>query len=310
MRSIVGGAALLAAVATPLAAQRDTAPTGDSARRPPVAACDSIVRAATVDSVPTIVSAYLVRTDGGVTSREYADLLLQEFAQRFRVPQPLRLQVLAPGPASLRALAPERRSATAPRELHLLGVYDFDASADGGAGRIRVRVTSLAPSFDSAVVATLDAIGRDHAMPLSPGAASSDTTPLRLSITSGAPEPGRARAIFRTMLPRVAAADAAAARDNPEPEYPVVERALGMDGYVLFQLVVSDEGRVEPGTVEILQATSGAFMHAAISMLDSLRFTPARVGPCPVPQVYRMPVRFVAKPATEIEPTPRTPPAR
>lgn len=296
MRRVFAGPLLVAALASPAAAQGMMRQAADSARRPSADACDSIVRRATVDSVSVVVSAYLMRTDGGVMPREFADLLLQDFAQRLRVPQPLHIQLLAPGPASLRALAPARRDPTAPRELRLQGVYDFTASGDGGADHIRVRLTSLASGFDSVVVATLDAMASEHGMPLASGGETPDSIPLRLTISSGPPEPGRPRALFRTLMPRVAAADAAEAPGNPAPAYPAVERALGMDGYVLMQLVVNDEGRVEPGTVEILQATSNPFMHSAVAMLDSLRFTPARVGGCPVPQVFQMPVRFVAQP--------------
>lgn len=296
MKRVVAGALIVAGFASPAAAQASLVQAGDSARRPSAAACDSIVRRATVDSIPAVVTAYLVRTDGGVMSRAFAELTLQEFGQRFRVPQPLRIQLLAPGPASLRALAPERRDSTAPRELRLQGVYDFTAVGDGGASGIRVRLTSLASGFDSAVVATLEAMSREHSIPLAAGGDSPDSIPLRLSITSGPAEAGWARALFRTMMPRIGVSDAEEGAANPAPAYPDVERALGMDGYVLLQLVVSDEGRVEPGTVEILQATSGPFMRAAIAMLDSLRFTPARVGACPVPQVYQLPLRFVAKP--------------
>ena len=93
---IVAVSALLSTIALPVMAQRAVAPVRDSA--PPAAACDSVLRAAAVDSLQTVVTAYLARTDGGLVPREYADLLLQDFGQRFRVPQPLRVPVLAPGP--------------------------------------------------------------------------------------------------------------------------------------------------------------------------------------------------------------------
>lgn len=289
---IVAVSALLSTIALPVMAQRAVAPVRDSA--PPAAACDSVLRAAAVDSLQTVVTAYLARTDGGLVPREYADLLLQDFGQRFRVPQPLRVPVLAPGPASLRALAPNRRSAVSPRELRITGMYELTAASDGSGAEVRVRLTSMSVSFDSAVVATLEAMARDHSMPMLPDVESDDSIPLRLSITSGPPEPGRARPLFRTTLPRYAATDAAEAPGNPKPAYPAVERALGMDGYVLLQLVVGGDGRVEPGTVEVLQATSAPFLRSAVPLLGKLRFTPARVGSCPVPQVMQLPLRFVA----------------
>lgn len=296
MRRALIAAALIAAATRRTAAQRSVAQAGDSVVPPSTAACDMALRHATVDSQSTVVSAYLVRTDGGVMPQSAADLLLQDFAQQFHVPQPLRVPLLAPGPASLAALSPDGRGASAPRELRIHGIYDFTAVGNGGARDIRVRLTTLAPDLDSAVVATLESIGRDGAMPTATNGQPSDTIPLRLGISSGPPEPGRARALFRTMLPLMQVADAARLPGGPQPEYPAVERALGMDGYVLFQLVVGRNGRVVPGTVEILQATSTAFMRAAIPLLDSMRFTPAAVGACAVPQVYELPVRFVAPP--------------
>ena len=295
MKCALAGAAFVIAGALPAAAQRSVEQAGDSTAHPSPAACDSMMRSATVDSVSSVVTAYLVRTDGGVMSQNMADLLLQEFALQFHVPQPLRVPLLAPGPASLAALSPDLRGGPAPRELRIQGIYDFTALGNGGAKDIRVRLTSLAADFDSAVVATLAALAHDGAMPTVAGQRS-DTIPLRLGITSGPPQPGRARALFRASLPRMRAMDAAEADGAPQPPYPTAERALGMDGYVLFQLVVGRDGRVEPGTVEILQATSVPFMQAAIPLLDSLHFKPAMVGACPVPQVYQLPMRFVAPP--------------
>ncbi len=288
------GAALVVALALGARAQNVIRQAADSARAPSSAACDSVVAHARVDSAATTVRAYLQRIDGGVMSRSYAELLLQDFSQRFRPPQPLHIPLLAPGPASLRALSPENLTGAAVRELYIEDVVDFTAKADGTVGALQLRITSLSPAFDSAVVATIAGMGRDHLMPMATTESKEDTIPMRLRITSGPGWSGVERALFTSALPKLAGSDAREAADNPRPPYPEEEKALGMDGYVLFQLVVGREGRVQPGTIEVLQSTSLAFLRSALGVLDSLRFTPARVGPCAMPQVMRLPFRFQA----------------
>ncbi len=265
-------------------------------RADPAAAdsCRVAIETAAIDSMPTTVRAYVQRTDGGVLSRDVADLLLQEFARVLRVPRPLHVHVLAPGPASLQALKPERDS-TALRELLLDGVYDFTLLADGSAQDIRIRLTTLSPDIDSAVVSALQALSDDHALPMLVGPDAENSVPLRLRMTSGPGRAARARVLFISRVPRVRATDAAPVGDNPTPRYPENERTANVNGFVLAQFVVGANGRVQPGTIDVVQATSRAFMEAALDVIEKLRFMPATVAGCAVAQQVRYPVRFDAK---------------
>ncbi len=288
------GVALVGLLAIRATAQNPVRQSADTTKAPSAAECDSMVARARVDSVSTTVRAYLQRIDGGIMSRNYADLLLQDFAQRFHPPQPLRIPVLAAGPASLRALSPEKRTGAAVRELYIDDVVDFTAKSDGTIGALQLRITSMSPEFDSTVVATLVAMGREDLMPVPTSEEKEDTIPLRLRITSGPGWSGHERALFISQLPKLSGSDAMELEGNPLPPYPEEEKALGMDGYVLFQIIVSRQGSVQPGTIEVLQSTSLAFLRSALGVLDSMRFTPAHVGSCPMPQVMRLPFRFQA----------------
>lgn len=78
----------------------------------------------------------------------------------------------------------------------------------------------------------------------------------------------------------------------PVFKYPAVLAGMGVRGRVVLQFVVDTTGLVEPGSVQVVSGTHQAFVEAAREGIGGARFYPARVGPRPVRQLTRMPIKF------------------
>ena len=79
---------------------------------------------------------------------------------------------------------------------------------------------------------------------------------------------------------------------NPAPEYPNSMRESGMTGRVVVQFVVGANGRVEAGSIKILESTNSAFADAVRSVLPRHRFSPAKIGGQSVRQIVQQPFVF------------------
>jgi protein TonB len=79
---------------------------------------------------------------------------------------------------------------------------------------------------------------------------------------------------------------------NPDPEYPNSMRESGMTGRVVVQFVVGANGRVEPGSIKIMESTNSAFAAAVREVLPRHRFSPAKIGGRAVRQIVQQPFVF------------------
>ncbi|CAN5721663.1 hypothetical protein BH23GEM1_BH23GEM1_06260 [soil metagenome] len=79
---------------------------------------------------------------------------------------------------------------------------------------------------------------------------------------------------------------------NPQPEYPSSMRESGMTGRVVVQFVVGANGRVEPGSIKVLESTNSAFAAAVREVLPRHRFSPAKIGGTAVRQIVQQPFVF------------------
>jgi periplasmic protein TonB len=70
-------------------------------------------------------------------------------------------------------------------------------------------------------------------------------------------------------------------------EYPESLRTTGIEGQVLAEFVVNENGRVETGTFKVLESTNPAFTSAVKSALSRMRFRPAQIGKTNVSQVVQ-----------------------
>ena len=118
--------------------------------------CDSIVAAASIDSVRAALYVDAKRADGDIT-RAQLDAIATAVATVFTPPRPFRLSVFS-GPSEMRTLrriggdAGERRSPT------VRGIYRFWTRRNGVAPPFVARA-SLTPGFDSSAVAAITDAG-------------------------------------------------------------------------------------------------------------------------------------------------------
>ena len=76
------------------------------------------------------------------------------------------------------------------------------------------------------------------------------------------------------------------------PEYPSSLKDQGIEGSVVAQFVVNENGRAESGTVKILSSSNPAFAAAVKEALPRMKFSAARIGGKKVQQLVQMPFQF------------------
>ncbi|MEO7823154.1 MAG: energy transducer TonB [Gemmatimonadaceae bacterium] len=79
---------------------------------------------------------------------------------------------------------------------------------------------------------------------------------------------------------------------NSPPRYPNALRTAGIEGQVIVQFVVNEEGRIEPGSVRFARSDNPLFEAAVRDALVRMRFGAAEVGGKKVRQLVQMPFVF------------------
>lgn len=74
--------------------------------------------------------------------------------------------------------------------------------------------------------------------------------------------------------------------------YPSILRDSRTRGRVLVELIVDVDGRVRPGSAEIVEATHPAFGEATLRAVERFRFRPAKMAGVPVPVRVTIPVNW------------------
>jgi TonB family protein len=97
--------------------------------------------------------------------------------------------------------------------------------------------------------------------------------------------------------------DSAAVRDpnSAAPAYPPLMMTKGIEGFAAMRFVVDTTGRIDMGTVELLQATNAEFIQAVREAMPRMRFRPAKMGATIVrqlaEQLFKFEIRRVASSA-------------
>jgi len=88
--------------------------------------------------------------------------------------------------------------------------------------------------------------------------------------------------------------DSAAERhpDSAAPVYPPELMKQGIEGHASVRFVVDTMGRVDPATVQIIEASRPEFGFAVLQAIPGMKFTPARMGPTKVRQLAEQLFRF------------------
>ena len=79
------------------------------------------------------------------------------------------------------------------------------------------------------------------------------------------------------------------------PDYPQMLREQGVEGTVLAQFVVGENGRYDGGTLKILSSSNPAFTAAVKDALPRMKFSAAQIGGKKVAQLVQMPFQFNLK---------------
>lgn len=79
---------------------------------------------------------------------------------------------------------------------------------------------------------------------------------------------------------------------SPTPAYPEMLRSAGLDGGVLVEFVVDTLGRIENGSLKVIQSDHDLFVSSVRSVVPRLRFIPAEARGQKVRQLVRLPFRF------------------
>ena len=77
-----------------------------------------------------------------------------------------------------------------------------------------------------------------------------------------------------------------------ERAYPPALRDAGVTGETVLQFVIDADGRVEPGSIEVVSSSDEGFASAARRVAASMRFSPAKAGGRSVRVTTTMPVRW------------------
>ena len=79
---------------------------------------------------------------------------------------------------------------------------------------------------------------------------------------------------------------------NTPPRYPDVLRSSGVEGQVIAEFVVNEQGRAEAGSLRFVRSDNQLFEDAVKVALFRMRFIPAEVGGVKVRQLVQMPFVF------------------
>lgn len=92
----------------------------------------------------------------------------------------------------------------------------------------------------------------------------------------------------------VAGFDPAELLSQPTPRYPAALQSAGVAGSVVLEFVIESSGRVERGSVRVVESSHPAFENAARVAVLGARFRPAHLVGRPVRQITQQRVRFIA----------------
>jgi TonB family protein len=79
---------------------------------------------------------------------------------------------------------------------------------------------------------------------------------------------------------------------NPSPRYPDTMRHANIEGEVLAQFIVEENGRPNMDSFKVLKSSDTLFTNAVRSSLPNMKFYAAQVGGRPVRQIVQMPFQF------------------
>ncbi len=114
---------------------------------------------------------------------------------------------------------------------------------------------------------------------------------LAIPSTAAQAQDDKVYAIADVQAPPKLASTATAAR-LIQDSYPTDLRTRGVGGMVELQFVVDAKGKVDPSSVEVVDATQTALGEAARKVVTKLDFNPAKVNGTPVKVKVTLPIIY------------------
>lgn len=74
--------------------------------------------------------------------------------------------------------------------------------------------------------------------------------------------------------------------------YPDLLRDAGVTGRTIVSMIIDAEGRVEPGSVRVIESSHEAFADPAVKVAERMRFRPAKLNRQAVPVMITLPIEW------------------
>ena len=257
-----------------------------NAQGPSREACDSIIAAARTGEQQAGIFLSVRTLDGTADPRSRRILI--NVGNAFVPPRPFKLSVFS-GPSLVRALRVQRSdTAQVLRSPTVTGIYRVSMSADDSVPDIRILRQSLIEGFDNAAVAAIRAAaGVAGVFVVGTG------NPIAVDVLFTSDSLPDSQRLFAASFPRLSVKDAVAHTDNASPKYPEDASPDSRPVTVSLRFVVSRDGAVDLGTVELVRSAPLPFVKAAYEALSGQKFVPATVHGCPVAQQVDYPFAFL-----------------
>ena len=223
-----------------------------------------------------------------VAEREALAFVLQEV--RAAVMLPLELTIAQTSRTSFAVVGDSTRS---PQLLHpeVAAAIAFTLHVDGHVSALALERPSISAALDSALVASLRREGSTGLLWNLVGPLGRDSVRLLLTTTHRADARRVTTPLVAMRLP-VYFGVPVVSRGTAFPDYPEAAYKARRTGTVIMQFVVDTLGRVESGSEQVLEATSGEFVLEVRRVLSHLRYRPMRVGGCAVSKREQQPFVF------------------
>lgn len=256
--------------------------------------CDSIVGAARVDSVAGALYLDIKRSDGGEIAPAQIEDMMTAIASRFVPPRPFRMSVFE-GPPRTRLLRAIGDTGATLRAPTLTGIYRFTSDYEGIVYKRGVARASLVAGLDSTMLAAI----REAAQVKAIFAAADDDDSMTVDVRVSTDSVYGSHRMMTATFPRMPVYDAQPLATNPAPAFPADALKQGLTaGEVVLRFVVGRDGAPTDDTVELVRGTSTEFVREAMAVFPRLRFRPAVIHGCAVPQLVDYAFSFIA-PANE-----------
>ena len=225
----------------------------------------------------------------------------QAIREQFDRPSALRL------PFAVRVVerkSKQPRSSFAPFGLH--GFVRFQLDSVGKLTNAPIVVSSSSPDIVESVMTAIERADSAYAFPPPSKSVRRDNGEIMLRFVDTVRMKDPSVAMLRLVIPAVIAEDAASVRDFKPPDYPEDFINAQMRGgppitgvrefsdRVLLEFIIGADGRVEQGSLQILDAPHRDLATRAVQSLGAAHFRPAKIGGCVVPALVRFPVDFKA----------------